>query len=674
MFYYHNYSGNKVLCVEANWLFEAEQLFSYEYYKKLVARKQLAVARKGGNGRAALVVYGSLAERYRQQIEKKHGKPEAIAAQNTLEALVQLDVDAQRFYAAYTKVNGKALTEKAQLKYTANASILRACNLVVNNANARSKVAGGRGSLWQKIATAVAELPRHTWPHKLPKNPRLLRQKMQAFLPDNYEELINKNEGHSKTAKLSEASQRWLFARWADRVKKVAGLEQLLREYNQQAQKQSWPKLKSSRTIRNYLYKPEVQNLWYGHRHGELKAKELTGYQHKTQLPGVRDALWYADGTKLNYYYLSENGKREAVQVYEVMDAYSEVLLGYHISKTENHEAQFNAFKMAVQASGSRPFEVKFDGQGGHAKLKSGNFLTAIAHLAVRTKPYNGKSKTIESAFGRFQQQHLKQDWFFTGQNITAKAIESQQNAEHILANNKELPTLAEVQQVYAKRRAEWNNAPHPATGRPRIAMYKDSENEQAQPLTELEYIKLFWLQRPEAVTCRASGIAFTEQRKKREYVVMGADNLPDVQWLTANVGRKFTIKYDPENREIIHLYTMQGDDLVYETVATEKPVIHRAVQEQDDFDRAFITAMQQKVDAERKRIRDAANEVLAEFGATNEQQGLNEPALKGIENRRKTAAKNQKTDAAETFGNYTKDLSNQDQLEELESSLFNRL
>ena len=37
--------------------------------------------------------------------------------------------------------------------------------------------------------------------------------------------------------------------------------------------------------------------------------------------------------------------------VYEVIDAYSEVLLGYYISDTENFEAQYNAYRMAIQNS-----------------------------------------------------------------------------------------------------------------------------------------------------------------------------------------------------------------------------------------------------------------------------------------------------------------------------------
>ena len=58
--------------------------------------------------------------------------------------------------------------------------------------------------------------------------------------------------------------------------------------------------------------------------------------------------------------------------VYEVVDAYSEVLLGYYISDHENFEAQYNAYRMAVQVSGHKPYEIVHDNQGGHKRLEEG--------------------------------------------------------------------------------------------------------------------------------------------------------------------------------------------------------------------------------------------------------------------------------------------------------------
>ena len=99
-----------------------------------------------------------------------------------------------------------------------------------------------------------------------------------------------------------------------------------------------------------------------------MRTHQLYDRKHHTLLPASRDSLWYGDGTKLNLYYRDESGNKRTINVYEVVDAYSEVLLGYHISEREDYIAQYHAFRMAIQRSGHKPYELVCDNQGGHKK------------------------------------------------------------------------------------------------------------------------------------------------------------------------------------------------------------------------------------------------------------------------------------------------------------------
>jgi hypothetical protein len=341
----------------------------------------------------------------------------------------------------------------------------------------------------------------------------------------------------------------------------------------------------------------------------------------------------------------------QTINVYEVMDAYSEVFLGYHISKTEDYEAQYQAYKMAMKTSGCRPYQISFDNQGGHKKLESGNFLNKISHLSIKTQPYNGKSKTIESAFGRFQQQFLAQYWFFTGQNITAKKVSSQANMQFILANVKNLPTLEEVKAIYAKCREQWNSATHPSTGLPRIEMYYNSVNVDAPEVSPLQMVDFFWIEREKQVTCNSGGITFKEKNVQYDYMVYNGDRTPDLEWLNENINKKFTIKFDPDDMSLIMLYekTPLGLRLVKE--AETKVIVHRAKQEQEDFEAGYFKTVNDKIKEIRVKNRDFAEEVLRKEGMTPEDYGLNSPALAGIESSR---AKKKKTD----IGNYQKKVS----------------
>lgn len=98
--------------------------------------------------------------------------------------------------------------------------------------------------------------------------------------------------------------------------------------------------------------------------------------------------------------------------------------------------------------------------------MEATSFLSQMARMAIKTQSYNGKSKTIESALGRYQEQYLKKDWFFIDQNITTKKQENRANMKYILANEENLPPLGEMKAKYLQRQEEWNNATHPKIGK----------------------------------------------------------------------------------------------------------------------------------------------------------------------------------------------------------------
>ena len=458
--------------------------------------------------------------------------------------------------------------------------------------------------------------------------------------------IIHGNTANKNSEKINGEAGIWLLSRWADQVRKVPNLAHLLLEYNQKAVGEGWKLLSDENgveTLRNYLNRGDIKHLWYGHRYGDGASKEKFAYQNKTKMPTMRDSLWYADGTKLNFYYRYQDSdgvwKKSTCTVYEVMDAYSEVFLGMAVAKTESYQLQYEAFKMAIQTAMHRPYEVRIDNQGGHKKLKKGHFLTDIARLAVNTKPYNGKSKTIESAFGRFQQQYLKQNWYFTGQNVKARSLESQQNKEFIARQRiEDFPTLDEAVRTYKEHREAWNNAEHHATGQSRIEMYVNSHNPKAPELDELDVVRLMWVLRDKQVTCDASGISFIEKKEAYDYIVMSQPGIPDVAWLRRNVGKKFWIRFDPSNTDIIHLYDGDRDNLRFVTSAEAKILTHRGIQEQEAWEAEYYKTIQHLNDEERKAAFDTIEAILEEHGATAEHYGLRSPGLLGIKSAKKQA------------------------------------
>ena len=659
MFEYHS----NILCVQGGWLYKEGAIIKESYYKTLSSRNQFEVKRRGCKGTPALIAYESLPKRFKEVIEEKIGghPKQLVNKESALSEKLVYDEQAATYYAQYRNQEGHTLAEEKQREYVSTASILNAVGSMAIAIQARRK-SRSKMAVWEKLTEEVADIDQDAWPHRLPGNARRLKARYKRYKSEGYESLIHGNTANKNSEKIHSESGVWLLSRWADRVRKVPNLAHLLTEYNEKAVGEGWRLLSEENgeeTLRNYLNRGDIKHLWYGHRNGDAASKEKFVLQNKTKMPTMRDSLWYADGTKLNFYYRFQDSegkwKKATCTVYEVMDAYSEVFLGYAVAKTESYQVQFDAFKMAIQTAMHRPYEVRIDNQGGHKKLKHGNFLNDIAKLAINTKPYNGKSKTIESAFGRFQQQFLKKKWYFTGQNVKAKSLESQQNKEFIARQRiEDFPTLEEAINAYKTLREEWNNAKHHATGQSRIDMYVNSSNPKAPALDELDVVRLMWVLREKPIKCNAKGIQFTEKGEDYDYTVMSKPGMPDVAWLRRNVDHKFWIRFDPSNMDVINLYDGDRDNLRFVTSAETKILTHRGIQEQEAWESEYYRTIQHMNDEERKAAFDTMEGILGEHEATAEDYGLRSPGLLGIKSTKKQATDIGKIMKSETYDDDT--------------------
>ncbi|MCB6714528.1 kinase [Bacteroides xylanisolvens] len=591
--------------------------------------------RGGGEGGYALYIYSSLPDKYQKRFVAKYGDPEQKLIREMIMSKVKKDENAELFFEEYRyDKNGEQvpLPERIQAEYVWNASVLNALISELDTLRPKRNMLGGSRNVWETLLARVEEW-REEYAHTLPGSEGRLKSLVNQYRPQNYAVLVSGKYGNSNTLKIEEEAGRYLVALKRSRVPVYTDM-QIFEEYNRVAPERGWKPLKSPRSLREWLNSPRIEPLWYDAVHGEMKAHQRYGRKHKTELPSRRDSLWYGDGTKLNLYYKDEHGNVRTIGVYEVMDAYSEVLLGFHISENENYEAQYHAYRMALQTSGHKPYELVHDNQGGHKKLErvSDGLLAKISHIHRPTAPYSGQSKTIESVFGRFQSQVLHKDWRFTGQNITTKKASSRPNLEFIEANKDKLYTLAELKAKYVEARREWNEMKHPATGISRIGMYNTSVNEETEVVTARDMVDIFWVMTSRPSTFTSSGIEVTIGGKSRTYEVYSSPGVPDHEWRRRNTYKQFYVKYDPYDFGSVRLYWKdKGGELRFERVAEPYMVIHRAIQDQEEGEAAFIRREQEANVQDRVERQVVAKEIEYEHGVAPEQHGLNTPKLKGI-------------------------------------------
>ena len=565
-------------------------IMSKSNYDKHVRENRFHVVQKGRKGYKALIEYNSLPSKVRTEYDARNPEAKNELKQEIMSNILIRDDEAIVFFRdKYNLPDGSGLSDKKQEEYVLNAEVLNAMIRTESLVTAEHRKCGynRRGEVWLKCVECCEDL-REIHGHTLPKNTARLREKFNAYKRDGYPVLVSLKHGNQNTRKLTAVEKRILLALRRSKVP-VYTDRQIFEEYNRKAAMDGLPEIKSMSTIVNYLNAPEVMPLWYGAVYGMQKWKAKFSSLMKTEMPQMRDSLWYSDGTKLNLYYRNDKGKMCTTSVYEVMDTYTEVLLGYDIAPGETFDSQYRAFRMAVEFTRHRPYEIVNDNQGGHSKLAAQGFFKRICTLHKPTMPYNGPSKTIESAFGRFQQQVLHKLWFFTGQNVTAKKLNSKPDMEFISHNAYALPTLEEVKEIYRQCREEWNNMPHPATGISRMEMYLMSENPGTKVVEEADMRTMFWLKSRNAIAYTNKGLMITINKQEYEYEVYGDDGLRNEEWALRNTGRKFHVMYDPMDMTRVELWEETPTGLRYSTDATPRVTIKRATQERTAEETSFM-------------------------------------------------------------------------------------
>ena len=627
---------NKILCVTSPELTSGSNPIFKEGTLNVYASKGKVsrVHRFGGVGGYTLYAWSSIPQKYKARYMERYGDPEQRMKEAMMRDHIRLDGEAREWFEAFTyEKNGtrEHLTEKLIEEYTINASVLKELlKMMAQRRAIRQSLNASAVGAWEVIYKS-SEAMREEYQHTLPQNEARLKAKIKAFQADGYSSLISGKVGNQNTIKITPEFGQLLIALKRCRIP-VYTDTQLFEEANRQAEANGWKPLKSLSGMKRWLNSAAIMPLWYDAVHGEQAARQKFGRKHRTALPTKRDALWYGDGTKLNLYYQDENGKVRTTQVYVVIDAMSEVMLGWHISDSEDYEAQYNAYRMAIQVSKHKPYEIVHDNQGGHKKLDTDGLFKKLCHVHRTTQPYNGESKTIEAVFGRFQQQVLHKDWRFTGQNITAKKVSSRPNLEFIEENKDSLYTLDELKYAYTKATKEWNSTQHPAYGKSRQDVYDSSVNEETQVVTTHDMVDMFWVTAKRMSTFSDQGICVTIKKQKRQYEVMSSPGVPDHEWRRQHTYERFVVKYDPYDFGSVRLYKKEADgSLRFKRVAEPYVVIHRAIQEQTEGEAAFIRQEQAANTTDRIERTVAGREIEKAHGVMPEQHGLRSPKPKGM-------------------------------------------
>lgn len=564
---------NNILCVKGGLLIE-QQVVSSNNYIRLIQRGFFNLLRRGGNGRTALIEFATMRDDIKEKVIAIAGDPTQTAQKSIFESYLKPDYEAAAFFTAFRKATGKPLSTEKQKEYTTNAIILNAVDTIyISKATNRRKVTGNKTRLWENISNAINQLPSNQYNHSIPGNHRSLERAYKKYKSEGYGSLVHGGTDNDNRRKIHGEIADFLLATYCLPNKPL--VTTVLAQYDAIRIEKGWPTL-SEQAICLFLDQPEVKRVWTLARHGKDAYTNAFGHKlSRDRSEWFPNAYWAIDGTKLDWVHYLDNvtGMAAKLKINPVFDVFSEVILGYSFSETESHVDHFTALKSALNQSQSRPYKLTYDNQSGHKSARMQELYDGI--VARKCGVHNPtaprmKSNPAEQIFNRLQQQVISTFWFSDKQSIKSRDKDNIPNIDFILENKHRLLTKDQLIKAWELAVKMWNHAPHPLiAGKTRAEVYA-MEAPMAEAVDFLDMIDLFWINETKPITYKNDGLHLRIAGKEYLFEVYDANEKIDINFRRFNIGKKFIVRYDPEQLD-------SSIQLVEVNAAGEKSIVAHA-------------------------------------------------------------------------------------------------
>ncbi len=546
---------NNILSIPASLLYDDWKVMSYENYKKKCQRRHLVTSRPGkGKGTEALLSYHDLPEPLKLLCIEKLGHYTHIAKRNDLEPFIKPDRNVIDFFARHTNPDGQRLSDAKQVEKATNCHILMAIQNLLKERNYLTKSKKMKTKIWEEISKAVNELDDEKWKHNLPTSAKNLKIRFLRFEKEGYGSFIHKGEGNQRTAIIKGDIADFLLATYCLPVK--YSIPETLARYNDVKKENGWKDISES-AIKNFLNKPENERIWTLARGGKAvydrKYKHTVSREKDQWFPNV---YWAIDGTKLDlvYYDPDSSNKMSAIKrINIIFDVYSEKIIGWSLSETENITDHFKALKMAVQSAECRPYLFTYDQQSGHKSAKMQNLYSNLVaddggtHYPHRAR---GHGSPAEGLIQLLQSQVITKFFNTDGQGVTVKTDDAKANPDFIMKYRESLPTKEQALKQWEMAVRTWNRNSHSTKGKTRNQVYNE-EMPVREPLELQDIMRFMWIEeKKKPITYRRDGIALEVDKKVYKFEVYDQAGNIDTDFRWKHTGEKFIVRYDPDQMD----------------------------------------------------------------------------------------------------------------------------
>ncbi len=599
---------NNILSVEANWLM-AQGVMSADCYKKLAARKDIDVLRRGCRNTPALIAYESLPERFRRKVDTLVRDPYKAVYVNMVERYIEHNAEASNYFDSYETSDGRRLSAAKRHEYYTNAIVLDAIRALINERTSKRRALGSKAlTFWNDILEAVQELDRVRYPHTLPTNARSLARKYKAYCTDGYDSLIHRayEVPMKNAAKITDQNQISTLVMLMSDPRNLDS-EQVAHLYNKMAEQMGWKTITRS-CVR--AWRDRLQSEIYARRHGAVAYRSNKAMQVRRSAPTYPLYYWTMDGWDAELLYQkTENGRttyHNRPTVVFVLDACCKYPIGYAIGTHETPELIKEALRNAMQHT-----EQLFGQMYRTAQLQSDNYAIRslmpiyqkVAGKATPAAVKNAKAKIIEPWFKAFNKKYCQLQPNWSGFGVTSRR-ELQPNSDFLNKYRKNFPDFEGVcRQLVAMIEAE-----RAALREQYVALFEQMPADKRTPLPYDHYLLLFGATTGNRNLLQGSGLNITINGVKRCYDCFDPD-------FRRYASTRWEVRYDPDNLQRV-LAVNENETLRF--VLEEKYVQPMALAERTEGDYEqlrrvmdFNRAQEQRIAAQLGTYADTVNELI---------------------------------------------------------------
>lgn len=191
---------------------ELAPILSVPNYKKLAARKEINVVRKGrGLGGYVLVEVATMPLRFQEKIKLKYGDMKEDVIKNWLGSHYHIDAKAREFYTRFRFDNGDTLPPEHIQEYTVNASVIEAVMRAMEDATFMRKAMKAGPVNWGELAGAISYYQAE-FGHTLPVSSNRFKKRVNDFKASGYESLISRKFMNQNRRKVTYDIERLLLS------------------------------------------------------------------------------------------------------------------------------------------------------------------------------------------------------------------------------------------------------------------------------------------------------------------------------------------------------------------------------------------------------------------------------------------------------------------------------